>query len=73
MLSSKPLRYLKVFSQLIHLLYSKKLKSLYLLNEKVLSCLQKIRLNTISKGFVIHMSVTLSYIITILLNPKCRR
>lgn len=72
MLSSKPLRYLKVFSQFIHLLYSKKSKSLYLLNEKVLSCLQKIRLTTISKGFVI-MSVTLSYIITILLNPKCRR
>ncbi len=72
MLSSKPLRYLKVFSQFIHLLYSKKSKSLYLLNEKVLSCLQKIRLNTISIGFVI-MSVTLSYIITILLNPKCRR
>ena len=72
MLSSKPLRYLNVFSQLIHLSYSKKSKSLYLLNEKVLSCLQKIRLNTITKGFVI-MSVTLSYIITILLNPKCRR
>ena len=58
MLSSKPLRYLKVFSQLIHLSNSKKLKSLYLLNEKVLSCLQKIRLNTVSKGFVIMFCYT---------------
>jgi len=40
---------------------------LYFLIEKVLSWLQKIRLNTINSGFVIRMFLILTYIITILL------
>jgi len=66
MLSSKPLRYLTTFSQFIHLSYSKKSKSLYFLYEKVLSLLQKIRLNAITKGFVIPIYLTFTYIIMIL-------
>lgn len=70
MLSSKPWICRKTFSQLLHILYSKKSKSLYFLIEKVLSWLQKIRLNTINSGFVIRMFLILTYIITILLSTE---
>ena len=65
-LSSKPLRHRTTFSQFVHLSYSKKSKSLYFLYEKVLSWLQRIRLNAMTIGFVICKCLTFTHIIMVL-------